>query len=151
MARTKVFISYSHKDERWRERLVGHLGVLERAGLIQLCDDHKIRAGEDFMRRIHEDMLQARIAVLLVSADFLTSEFIQVQEVPRLFDQHASDGMTIYPLLVRECAWQEVPWLATLQVRPRDAKAVAARRDKADQVLADVAREVAELARTLPV
>ena len=148
MARTKVFISYAHKDERWRERLVGHLGVLERAGLIQLCDDHQIRAGENFMGWIHEAMLQARIAVLLVSADFLTSEFIQDKELPQLFDRHASDGMAIYPLLVRDCAWQEVPWLAAMQVRPRDAKAVAARRDKADQVLAGVAREVADIART---
>jgi hypothetical protein len=92
-------------------------------------------------------MLQARIAVLLVSADFLTSEFIRVQEVPRLFDTHASAGMTIYPLLVRECAWQVVPWLSALQMRPRDARAVASRRDKIDQILANVAREVADIVR----
>jgi hypothetical protein len=50
-------------------------------------------------------------------------------------------------LLVRECAWQEVPWLAALQIRPRDAKAVASRQDKVDQIMADVAREVASIVR----
>jgi hypothetical protein len=48
MARTKVFISYAHKDERWRKRRVSQLGVLDRAGLIDLCDDHQIPVGEDF-------------------------------------------------------------------------------------------------------
>jgi hypothetical protein len=57
--------------------------------------------------------------------------------------------MTIYPLLVRDCAWQEVPWLSSMQLRPRDAKAVANRRDKADRILADVAREIADVARSV--
>ena len=94
-------------------------------------------------------MLHAKIAVLLISADFLTSEFIRTEEVPRLMDKHVSAGMTIYPLLVRDCAWQAVPWLAAMQLRPRNAKPVASRPDKVDRILADVAREIAGIARAV--
>ena len=150
MARAKVFISYSHKDERWRERLVKHLGVLQREGLLDLWDDRRLAAGDDFLHQIQAHMLLARVAVLLISADFLTSEFIRTEEVPRLFDQHVKEGMTIYPLLVRDCAWQEVPWLARMQLRPPDAKPVN-RRGKADEILANVAREIASMVRGGPI
>jgi hypothetical protein len=145
MERAKIFISYSHKDEKWRHRLANHLSVLAREGLVDNWDDQKLGAGEDFLSRIGQEMLQARVAVLLISADFLTSEFIRTKEVPLLFERHLSGGMTIFPLLVRDCAWQEVPWLARMQLRPRDAKPVAARPAKVDHIMAEVAREIAAL------
>ena len=83
MSRTKIFISYSHKDERWRERVTSQLAVLDSEGLIDLWDDRKIGPGDDWLTQINKQMLNARIAVLLISAPFLTSEFIRKKEVPR--------------------------------------------------------------------
>jgi TIR domain len=146
MARTKIFISYSHEDERWRKRVVGHLAVLAMEGIIDLWDDRKLGAGEDWLARIHEQMLEARIAFLLVSSAFLTSKFIREKEVPSLFDQHEQGGMTIYPLLVKPCPWQEVAWLARMQLRPPGGKPVASYKGaKVDEVLVEVARESARL------
>jgi hypothetical protein len=146
--RTKVFLSYSHDDERWRERLAGHLGVLDAEGIIELWDDRRLDAGDDWFARIHEQMLSARIAVLLVSSAFLTSRFVREEEVPRLFARHQDDGMVVYPLLIRPCPWQEVGWLARMQLRPREGKAVASFRGaKVDEILAEVAREISSIAQ----
>ena len=76
MARTKVFISYSHEDAEWMERLKKQLGVLERQGLLDVWVDTELKAGEEWHNRLHQEMLSAKVAVLLVSADFLTSDFV---------------------------------------------------------------------------
>ena len=112
MSRTKVFISYAHEDDSYRKQLVLHLDVLAREGLIDVWDDRKIEAGENWYERLHEQMLHARVAVILISPFFLTSNFILEQEVPKLFDAHETSGMRIYPLLIRSCNWQDVSWLA---------------------------------------
>jgi hypothetical protein len=70
MARTKVFVSYSHEDEPWRRRVVGQLAVLAKEGLIELCDDRKIGAGEAWLEKLDQQLLTARIGVLLISSSF---------------------------------------------------------------------------------
>jgi hypothetical protein len=147
MTRTKVFISYSHDDESWRKRVCTHLTVLEREGLVELWDDGRLRAGEEWLSRLNEEMLSARVAIFLISASFLTSDFILEHEVPRIFDQHQANGMIIYPFLIKACAWQEVSWLARMQIRPANAKPLASFRSATtDEVLASCAREIAEIA-----
>ncbi|MCZ7361108.1 MAG: toll/interleukin-1 receptor domain-containing protein, partial [Candidatus Methanoperedens sp.] len=84
MTQPSVFISYSHKDEIWKDRLVTHLGVLEQEGLLDLWDDRRIGAGEDWEREIQKAMAKASVAVLLISADYLNSKFILGEEVPTL-------------------------------------------------------------------
>src|SRR5690349_18378533 len=108
MERTKIFISYSHEDNVWREHLVKQLRVLACEGLLDVWDDLMIGAGEDWSKHLHQQMLQARIAVLLLSANFLASDFIRREEIKTLFEQHEARGMAIYPLLVRDCPWQVV-------------------------------------------
>ena len=126
------------------ERVREQLAVLEREGLIDLFEDTQIRVGEEWVARLDHEMAQAKLALLLVSAPFLTSTFIREKEVPRLFRRHQKGGMVIYPLLIRACAWQEVKWLAKLQIRPADSKPVAAKRGPSrEECLASVAREIA--------
>jgi len=147
MNRTKVFLSYSRKDDEWRARLVSHLEVLVSTEVIELWDDSHLAPGEDFEMRIRDSLTQARLAILLISPEFLTSGFIRQVEVPQVLDQHAAGGMLIYPLLVRDCAWQEVGWLARMQIRPRHMKPVASSPGELDRVLAEVAREIASMVR----
>jgi len=147
MARTKLFVSYSHKDKRWRQQIVDHLAVLAEEGLIDVCDDRKIEAGEDWLSNLHTQMLTARIAMLLISSSFLASRFIRDEEVPRLFARHEQDGMRLYPILIQPCPWQVVKWLSTLQLRPPDARPLASFTSvKREEVLASMALEVASLA-----
>ena len=146
LQREQVFISYSHKDKRWLESVREQLTVLEREGLINVFEDTRIGAGKDWFARLHQEMLTAKLGLLLLSAPFLNSAFIRDEEIPRLFDKHAQGGMIIYPLLVRPCPWKRVKWLAQMQLRPLGAKAISSLPGAArEQVLADVADEIASL------
>ncbi len=137
-----VFISYSHKDEDWKDRLVTHLGVLEEEGLLQTWNDRKIGAGDEWFEEIRKGMDTARVAVLLISANSLTSKFIRNQEVPRLLERRSQEGVVIFPVIVKDCAWQKVPWLAKLQVRPLDGKPLALRGIRIDSELTKIAEEI---------
>ena len=148
--RTKLFISYSHEDIRWLQAVKEQLAVLEREGLLDVYEDTQLLAGEAWFDRLDAEMTSAKVGLLLISAPFLSSGFIRNEEIPRLFDRHAAGGMIIFPLLVRPCSWQHVGWLSKLQLRPQDTKrrpkAVAAYSGAArDQVLADVASEIARI------
>jgi len=120
--RNRLFISYSHKDTKWLEAITEQLGVLQHEGLVSLYEDSQLGVGEDWHQQLNEQMLSARLGLLLVSATFLTSKFVRAEEIPRLFARHEEGGMKIYPLLVEPCPWQRVAWLAKLQLRPQDAK-----------------------------
>lgn len=94
-ARHTVFISYSHADSRWVEELMKFLIVLEREGVIKLWSDRNIDAGDRWEDSIREALDSARAAVLLVSQDFLISEFITTYELPRLLEA-AQRGTRIF-------------------------------------------------------
>src|SRR5687768_16777803 len=117
-----VFISYSHKDEVWKERLASHLGVLEKQELLDLWDDQRIEAGEEWFDEIEVAINHVDVAVLLVSADFLNSKFILEEEVPRFLQRRVADGLNVFPVIVRPCLWKRVSWLSRLLVRPKDGK-----------------------------
>jgi hypothetical protein len=146
MDKPTVFISYSHKDEDWKDRLVTHLGVLHHQGLLDLWDDRRIGAGEDWKREIQEAMAAASVAVLLVSANFLTSQFILGEEVPRLLERRDKEGLRIFPVIVKPCVWQAVGWLSRVQARPKDGRPLSAGdENQIDADLAAIATEVHEL------
>lgn len=152
MARSKLFISYSHHDHRWLVQIRKQLDVL--AQQVAVFDDSDIGAGEIWYARLGNEMEGARVALLLISANSLTSQFILSEEVPRLLAIQRDGGMTVYPFLVSECAWDEVRWLRDLQMAPRVGREKVVRSLESLQVparnksLADLARNVALLARS---
>ncbi len=119
MDRTKVFVSYSRKDDRWKDRFVQQLDVVQRENLLEVWVDSKIKGGQDWYNILHKALLEARVAVLLVSDSFLTSNFILSDEVPPLMECHVSRGMRIIPVIVWPCNWQKVSWLSSFQVLPK--------------------------------
>jgi hypothetical protein len=126
MSKPKVFISYSHVDEkRWKNRLQKHLKVLERHGSLSFWDDRRIAAGQEWRAEIKAALDSADAAIVLISTDFLGSNFINDKEVPVILQHRISDGMKVFPLIVRSCPWQKVPWLEPLQARPTDGKPLA--------------------------
>jgi hypothetical protein len=92
MTTPTVFISYSHKDEHWKDRLVTHLGALRDQGILNIWQDRLIEAGADWHSNIREAMEAASIAVLLITANSLTSEYILNGEVPSLLERHRDEG-----------------------------------------------------------
>lgn len=146
MTKPTVFISYSHKDEAMKDRLVTHLGVLQQEGLLDLWDDRRIGAGEDWYPEIEDAMKRASVTILLVSADFLTSKFILNEEVPRLLERQDKEGLRIFPVIIRPCAWNEVKWLAKMQLRPKNGKPLSTKKKhQIETDLTSIAKEVATI------
>jgi hypothetical protein len=140
-----VFISYSHADEPWKDRLVEHLQVLALEDVLDVWDDRRIDAGDDWRPAIEDAMERARVALFLVSTKFLTSKFIRESEVPRILERRKK-GLRVIPVIVHPCAWRKVPWLASIQGRPRDGQALALMTDAlAEAALSDLAEEIADL------
>lgn len=105
-ARTEVFISYSRADSNWLARIQKALAPLSRSRPIEFWDDTKIKPGMEWRKEIEAALGRARIALLLVSADFLASDFIINHELPPLLDRAAADGVRIIPVLLRPCLFQ---------------------------------------------
>ncbi|MCP4109247.1 MAG: TIR domain-containing protein [Desulfobacteraceae bacterium] len=114
----KVFISYSHKDEEWKDRLTAQLKVLELEGRYELWDEQQIRVGEDWLPEIEKALDDACVVVMIVSADFLVTKFIRNKQVPRILERRQNEGLHVFPIIVRPCPWKSVEWLSSLAVTP---------------------------------
>lgn len=99
--RGKLFISYSHKDRAFLDRILVHLRPLERAGLIELWVDEQLRPGDRWREEIKEAIDGAGVALLLISADFLASEFIATDELPPLLAAAEERGTQIIPVIIK--------------------------------------------------
>lgn len=98
-----VFISYSHSDREYVDRLLVHLKPLEKEGLIDLWVDTRLRAGDRWKKEIEKALSRATVAILLVSADFLASNFITDNELPPLLRNAEEKGTRIVPLILKPC------------------------------------------------
>ncbi len=101
--RPKVFISYNHSDREYLDRLLIHLKPLEKEGLIDLWVDTRLRAGDRWKKEIERALDRATVAILLVSADFLASDFITENELPPILKGAEERGTRIIPLIVKPC------------------------------------------------
>src|SRR3954466_276670 len=119
--RTKVFISYSHADKEWLERLQRHLKPLVREGRLESWDDTHIQPGDDWKQEIRNALDTAQVAVLLISADFFASDFIDETELPPLLDAAKAKGVRILPVFLSASRFARNPDLARFQaVNPPD-------------------------------
>ena len=117
--RPLIFISYSHRDMEAKEFVDRHLRVLRMAGNIDVWQDGEITVGDDWYEKIETRLNECAVAVLLISTDFLSSEFCIKEEVIRLLERRKHEGLMIAPILLRPCAWKIFPWLSALQMQPR--------------------------------
>jgi CheY-like chemotaxis protein len=96
-----LFYSYAHKDEDLRVELCGHLKILERRRLLSQWHDRQIQAGEDWDRRICDELQMADLVLLLVSTDFINSDYIYGKELTVAMQRHAAGMATVVPVLIR--------------------------------------------------
>src|SRR5262245_49443961 len=94
--RDQVFISYSHKDVVWMEKFSTHLKAIGQTGRLKTWTDHQIEPGQDWYAEIEAAIARASVALLLTSADFLASDFIQKEEIPKLLKKHQNEGLFLY-------------------------------------------------------
>ncbi len=136
----KLFISYSHKDEALRDELVKHLTLLEQRGVIKAWHDRNIDAGDEWADEIDENLNQAQVILLLISADFLASRYCRDIEMKRAMERHEAGEAIVIPVILRDVDWQDAPF-GTLQALPTGGEPVEnwPSRDKA---FADIARGI---------
>jgi tetratricopeptide (TPR) repeat protein len=119
-----VFISYSSKDREWLDRLLPHLDLLKKQKLLDIWEDSRIDGGDIWFEEIKKAMKSSSIAILLVTADFLSSDFVLKEEVPHFLQEQRQRGMIIIPILIRPCLWEAVPWIKAIQMLPGKGKSV---------------------------
>ena len=120
----RLFVSYAHEDEPYKDALEKFLVTARRTRHLKVWHDRAIRPGDDWAERIDRNLEMADVVVLLVSVDFLNSEYCVDVEFKRALEREDEGETSVVPILIRECPWQGTP-LAKLSIIPRDAKPIS--------------------------
>ena len=135
-----VFLSYSHKDASYRDQLEIHLEMLKRQGVISVWHDRRLLAGDDFGAGIARELEQADIILLLVSADFLASEYCYSVEMRHALERQRQGTARVIPVILRLCEWQQAPF-AHLLACPTDGRPVSKFADP-DEAYLEIAKAI---------
>ena len=135
-----VFMSYSHKDEALRDELEVQLAMLKRQGLIEVWHDRRLVAGDQLDWAINEELNSADVILLLVSPDFLASDYCYNIETSRALERHRKEKARVISVILRPCDWQHADF-AEFLVAPKDGKAVTQWADR-DTAFLDVAQSI---------
>src|SRR5436305_1994824 len=138
--KVKVFISYACKDKNLRERLDSHLSSLKRQDYIDVWHDRDVGAGRDWKREIDVHLNDAQVILLLVSADFLASDYCYGIEMKRALERHELGEARVIPVILRPVYWEGMPF-SHLQALPTAARPVTGPgwRNQ-DEAFADIVR-----------
>lgn len=144
-SRNRIFISYSHRDSEWIKRLQVHLAPLVRQGLIDRWDDTRIQPGRKWRNEIEDAIDSARVAIMLVSADFLASDFIMEEELPKLLKKAEDEGTIILSVIVGACAFETSDLYEFQAVNPPSKPIEGLTPAEQNQVWATVARTIGNI------
>ncbi|MBW4606253.1 MAG: TIR domain-containing protein [Hassallia sp. WJT32-NPBG1] len=136
----KVFFSYSHKDEALRDELATHLSLMKRRGVIEAWHDREITAGSEWANAIDDNLNAADIILLLVSANFLASDYCYDIEMQRAMERHEAKEARVIPIILKPSDWSDAPF-GKLQALPKNAKAVTTWQDQ-DEAFLNVAQGI---------
>jgi hypothetical protein len=123
MTPANLFISYSHTDEKFRNKLEKHLAALKNQGVLEIWHDRKIIAGQEWENEINGNLSNADIILLLISADFIASRYCYDIEMIRALERHNANEAIVIPIILRPADWHKMPF-GKLQALPKDAKPV---------------------------
>lgn len=139
-----VFFSYSHADEALRDQLEKQLAMLKRQGVISTWHDRRIGAGQEFAAAIDAHVDSDEIILLLVSADFIASDYCYEIEMKRAMERHHAGEAIVIPVILRACDWHHAPF-GKLNATPRNGTPITQWPD-IDEAFLQVAKGVREAA-----
>ncbi len=140
MKKVKIFLSYAHEDESMKEQLDRHLIMLKRSGKVEVWQDRKIMAGDEWDTAIKTEFDTSDIILLLISVDFNNSKYIWEKELSSALKRHESGDARVIPIILRTCEWSDMPY-SKLQALPTGAKPVSTFMDK-DEAYTDIAKQI---------
>ena len=136
----EIFYSYAHEDERLRKQLETHLSLLKQEGLITGWYDREIRAGVEWAHEIEAHLTSAHIILLLVSPDFMASDYCYSIEMKRALERHDAKEARIIPIILRPTDWKRAPF-SKLQVLPSNSRPISRWSDR-DEAFLNVAQDI---------
>ena len=143
----EVFFSYAHEDEKLRDELAKQLKLLKRQGLITDWNDRDITGGREWKKDIDEHLNSSDIILLLVSPDFINSDYCYDIEMKRALERHESGEARVIPIILRRADWHTAPF-GKLHALPRDGKPVTSWSNQ-DEAFYDVARGIRKVIEEL--
>lgn len=135
-----LFYSYSHRDQDLRDELEKHLSALIRSGTITGWHDRRIDPGAEWSREIDEHVGSAEIILLLISSDFIASDYCHNVEMRRALERHSAGNARVIPIILRPVDWKGTGF-SHLQALPQDAKPVTTW-DNLDEAFRNIAEGV---------
>ena len=149
MEPVKIFISYAHKDEEYKNKLVTFFASLKRRGYVSAWEDRQIPVGGEWDRHIKSALEEAEIILLLVSMDFMNSEYSFDVEVKRAIERHndPNDNARVVPIIVRPSDWMDSEF-ASLQALPKGAKPIS-KWDNLDDAYLDVITQLKKVIKQI--
>ncbi|WP_245678541.1 SIR2 family protein [Chondromyces crocatus] len=136
----EVFFSYSEADRDLRDKIETHLAILKRKGVIRGWHEGEIGAGEDWDREVREHLESAKMILLLISADFLASDFCYEAQMRRAIQRHERGEARVIPIILDACDWEPAPF-GKLKPLPDKGRAVTSWANQSE-AFADIARGI---------
>lgn len=142
-----VFISYSHKDRKYKDELMAHLSVLQRKGAVTIWSDEKMVAGMQWQDTILNQLENSQIVLLLISANYLASDFLSNVEMNFISQLADKKDKLVIPIILKPAAWKEVDFLSKRKVLPDGGKPLTeytrAGRDKVfDEIVKEIEKSI---------
>ena len=129
--KVKVFLSYTHVDEEFKNKLDVHFAPLKRNNKVETWNDRKLVPGTLFDTEIKKHLCEDDVIILLISADFINSDYCYEIEMKKAFERMQNNDAIVIPIILRPCLWQETP-LADIQVLPKDGTPISKYEDSDD-------------------
>src|SRR5262249_46305512 len=142
-----LFYSYAHKDEMLRDELEKHLSTLRRQGVIAEWHDRKITGGTDWAQAIDTQLTTASIILLLISPDFIASDYCYGVEMKQALERHTAHQARVIPIILRPVDWKGTPF-AQLQCLPTNARPVCIWHNR-DEAFLEVVRGIRQVIEEL--
>lgn len=120
----RIFFSYAHEDEEFREELEKHLSFLKRSEKIIGWHDRRISGGANWEQEINENIDQAQVILMLLSPDFINSDYCFETESIRALERHHKKEALVIPIIIRPCLWKQTPF-KSIQALPTDGKPIS--------------------------
>ncbi|MEH2161804.1 MAG: TIR domain-containing protein [Nostoc sp.] len=136
----ELFISYSHRDEELRQQLDKHLASLKRQKVIEAWHDRKIEAGMEWAKQIDDNLNKADIILLLISPDFIFSNYCSEIEMEQAIKRHEAGEAIVVPIILEPCDWTWLPF-SKYQAFPKNAKPITTWTN-ANEALLDVVQGI---------